>query len=323
MFRTTLAASPAPFSIGHHDSVLLVGSCFTEHIGARLEQHKFRVTTNPYGILYNPVSLARVLDNMSVSPDHWVESQGVWYHLDLHGDYSAPTRAAAEAQVAQATTIAHDALNHASRIFITLGTADVFEWAADGHIVANCHKVEAKYFNKRRLSVQEVIEVLIAPIRRLTAQRPELRVVLTVSPVRHLRNGMVEHQRSKATLILACEAICSQMEQVHYFPAYELLMDDLRDYRFYADDLVHPSPMAVEYIWQHFCDTYFDAATQALNQQVRQVVQAAAHRPFHPDTEAHRVFRQQQLRQIEAIMAQNQHLNLDFRTERTQFGSTE
>jgi hypothetical protein len=315
MFRIALTAQPASFRIGHSDPLLLVGSCFTEHIGHRLVQHKFNTTINPYGIVYNPVSLARALDPMPLDLLHLVEHQGVWHHMDCHSALSSPDRPVVAARVTAAGAAVSEALKWASCILLTLGTAEVFEWQTTGQIIANCHKLPAAQFTNRRLSIQEVIDALQVPLSRLLEERPDVHIVLTVSPVRHLRRGMVEHQRSKATLVLACEALCQAIPQAHYFPAYELLMDDLRDYRFYADDMVHPSTMAIDYVWQHFVDTFFSPATQALNQQISKIMAAAAHRPFNPDTEAHRAFVERQLEAIELL--ERQHPSVHFNAEKT------
>jgi hypothetical protein len=187
------------------------------------------------------------------------------------------------------------------RLIITLGTAYVYEYKASGEIVANCHKIPAKEFEKRLLRKEMIVQALHTALLTLLEHRPQCRIILTVSPVRHLRDGMIENQRSKATLLLAAGEIAENLPQVEYFPSYELLMDDLRDYRFYTDDLVHPNSMAVEYIWRFFSDTYFKKETRNLIEEVEKIRTAAAHRPFDPKSPQHASFVKKQLDRISQL----------------------
>jgi lysophospholipase L1-like esterase len=321
-FRTALKPQPAPFGIAHSAHTLLVGSCFTEHIGARLAACKFRTLTNPFGIVYNPVSIAACLKRLAENARPFgagelFEHDGLWHSPEHHGRFSKPGMQETLDGLNAALHEAAVFLKKTDRLLLTLGTADVFESQQTGRVVANNHKLPAALFRERRLSVSETTDALAAMLQQLHDLNPGLRIVLSVSPVRHLRGGAVANQRSKATLILACEALVRQFDFAFYFPAYELLLDDLRDYRFYAADMIHPSETAVEYIWQFFSDTFFDDETKRLNMRIEKIAAAARHRPFKPDTEAHRAFARAQLEAIENL--KKEWPGLDFGVEEEWF----
>ena len=321
-FRTILPAQRAPFSIGHSDRLLLIGSCFTENIGARLHSGKFPVYINPFGIVYNPVSMTRclnhlLLDNQQFEENNLFEHAGLWHSWEHHGHFSRPDRAAALAGINTALKTAAAHLKKTNRLLLTLGTADVFRLRSTGQVVANNHKMPAALFEQGRISVAETTERITAVLEKIKLQNPDLQVIMTVSPVRHIRNGLVENQRSKATLLLACEQICQALPYAHYFPAYELLLDDLRDYRFYANDMLHPSEVAADYIWQFFGDTFFSEETRRLYTRVEKITAAMQHRPFHPETPEHRAFARAQLVAIEQLS--EEHPELDFSMEKGHF----
>ncbi len=321
-FRTVLSEQPAPFAIGHSDQLLLVGSCFTEHIGERLATNKFRAPTNPFGIVYNPASTVRCLERLFAENQFFdeqdiFENAGLWHSWEHHGRFSKPDKAEMLAGLNAAYLEAAASLKKTNRLLLTFGTADVFELKNVGQIVANNHKMPAAHFQERRLSVAEIAESTAGILQKIKSENADLQVVLTVSPVRHLRGGAVANQRSKATLVLACEEICRQLDFAHYFPAYELLLDDLRDYRFYAADMVHPSDTAVNYIWDFFADTFFSAETKRLNERIGKITAAARHRPFNPDTAEHRAFARAQLEAIEHL--KKEWPELDFGVEERYF----
>lgn len=226
---------------------------------------------------------------------------GLWHSWEHHGHFSKPDQTKTIAGINAAYNQASQMLQHTNRLLLTLGTAEVFSLRDSGKVVANNHKMPAALFEQKRLSVAEVTDVLTAVIQKLTAKKPDLQVILSVSPVRHLRNGMVENQRSKAVLLLGCAEIEQQCPNARYFPAYELLLDDLRDYRFYAADMIHPSEVAVEYIWQHFSDMFFTEETRLLNGSIEKILAAARHRPFNPETVQHQAFAASQLEAIEQL----------------------
>lgn len=315
-FRTALKAQPAPFQISHEDRIMLVGSCFTEHIGERLAAFKLPILTNPFGIVYNPASMIQGLERLAAGRHFFQEQDifeyaGLWHSWAHHGRFSKPDKDEMLAGINAAYTEAVGFLQQTTRLLLTFGTADVFmlkESSAAPHgkkasarIVANNHKMPAALFSERRLTVPEIVHSTVELLQKLKSSNEALEVVLTVSPVRHLRSGMVANQRSKATLVLACEEICQRLPYAHYFPAYEMLLDDLRDYRFYAADMVHPSEVAIQYIWDFFSNSFFSPQTKILNERIGKISSAAKHRPFHPNTAEYRAFAQSQLAAIEQL----------------------
>lgn len=320
MFRTALTPETAPAGISHHNGILTIGSCFAEHIGGRLQAARFNTLVNPFGIIYNPASIAytleRLWENRLYTADDLFENQGIWHSFDHHGKLSSPRREQALSNINEALHQGAEALHRADRLLITLGTANVFVWKEHRRIVANCHKLPGNAFERRRLNVNEVTDLLLPVFEQLQQSQPQLHIILSVSPVRHLRDGFVENQRSKATLLLAAEALCRRLSFVHYFPAYELMMDDLRDYRFYDTDMIHPSQTAVDYIWERFSDSYFSPETRQLVMSVKKIAEAAAHRPFYPDSEQHRRFLEKLLLDIEAL--EKEHPFLHFAKEKEQ-----
>lgn len=294
-FRTIFPEIASPFQIGHQDRILLSGSCFTEHIGSRLNNLRFQTLVNPFGVVYNPFSIADALaclsdGNAIYTLDSIFENQSVWRSWDHHSQFAKPDPGETLSGMNNAFLQSSLFLKDATHLLITLGTADVFYLHENGKIVANNHKMPDRLFGTRRLSVDFVTEMLISCLSKLLEKNPAIRFILTVSPVRHLRKGMIENQRSKAVLCLACDSVCRQLPQAHYFPAYEILLDDLRDYRFYATDMIHPSEVAVNYIWDYFSNTYFSESTRQTNAALEKINAALRHRPFNPDTEQHRAF---------------------------------
>ncbi|MFM7152789.1 MAG: GSCFA domain-containing protein [Bacteroidota bacterium] len=294
-FRTIFPGMASPFQIGHHDRILLSGSCFTEHIGSRLNDLRFRTLVNPFGIVYNPFSIADALARLSdgnaiYTRDSIFENQGVWRSWDHHSQFAKPDPVETLNGMNDAFRESSLFLKDTTYLLITLGTADVFYLHETGKIVANNHKMPDRLFGTRRLSVDFVADVLTGCLGSLLEMNPGMRFILTVSPVRHLRKGMIENQRSKAVLCLACEAVCRQIQEAHYFPAYEILLDDLRDYRFYTSDMIHPSDVAVNYIWDYFSGSYFSESTRQTNAALEKINAALRHRPFNQDTEQYRAF---------------------------------
>jgi hypothetical protein len=238
--------------------LLFLGSCFSDNIGSRLQQRMWEVSVNPCGVLYNPASIAATIMHAMDEEAPKVslqESTGLWFSWDFSTLFSATTRDSAVQRMTAATDSLARSLRESAALLITFGTAWIYELGDSGRVVANCHKQPARLFRCRIMSVEEIVGLWCPLIERLTAINPSLKVIFTVSPVRHLADGFAGNSRSKARLIMACEQL-AEMPQCGYFSAYEILMDDLRDYRFYADDLLHPSDMAADYIMEKFVETY-------------------------------------------------------------------
>lgn len=294
-FRTPVVLPNAGFEISHQNQMCIIGSCFAEHIGQRMSEARFRSLANPFGIVYNPHAIADTLRRCwagapAFEAHDLFENEGVWRSWLHHSRFAQPDKAATLQGLNDGLQAAHQHLHLTDRLLITLGTSDVFVLRENGRIVANNHKMPAALFEHKRLKTNEIADDMTGILQNMKEHNAALQVVLTVSPVRHLRQGAVENQRSKAHLILACEMLVQALPFVHYFPAYELLMDELRDYRFYAADMLHPSDVAVEFIWQKFTETFCSDHTKALLGKINKLNAAAAHRPFNPDTPAHQRF---------------------------------
>ncbi len=313
-FRTIFPPFSSEVKISHEDRTLCIGSCFAEHIGGRLEQFKFPVLLNPFGIVYNPVSISqvfkRILSGEEFQAEDLFENLGLWHSFAHHGSFSHPDKKLALENINQALSGAHAFLKNANRLIVTFGSANVFVLKKTGGVVANCHKLPGQEFERRRLSVREAAESLGAVFEKLQAfTAPPLEVVLTVSPVRYLRDGLIENQRSKATLLLAAEELCKAFPFVRYFPSYEILIDDLRDYRFYAEDMAHPNCLAVDYIWKYFEAAFFEEKTKRLCRQIEKIALAAGHRPFHSQSAEYQSFLKKQMEAVKELEKEFPHLN--------------
>lgn len=311
-FRTEIEITSLGVKIGYENRVLALGSCFAAHIARKLTGAKFRVAENPSGILFNPLSIAAAIrsyaDPAPVTRGELGFDGEVWHHFGFHGDFSAPTADEALQKMNAARQAGADALRTADRIVLTFGTAWVYE--RQGEAVANCHRRPAAEFTRRRLGVDEIVTAFADLMAGPLGGRE---VILTVSPVRHLGDSLAGNAVSKAALRLAAEELAERFPDVHYFPAYEILNDDLRDYRFYADDLVHPSPQAVEYVWEKFSAAVLSEQARRLLPDVRHIVVAAAHRPRNPQSATYREFCRRRLEEIAALP------QIDFRTEAEYF----
>ncbi|HQC05020.1 MAG TPA: GSCFA domain-containing protein [Paludibacteraceae bacterium] len=300
-FRTVIPISPLKI-MDYEQHFLLLGSCFAETIGRKLLEYRFTGDVNPFGVLYNPFSIAdaleRLIENRPFVASELFNYDGWWYSWAHHGSFSAKTQEQALANINTIYSVATERFEQTDVLILTFGSAWVYEH--DGSVVANCHKVPEREFTRRRLSVDEIVERYTVLLSRLLKNRPYLRIVFSVSPIRYLRNGATENQTSKAILLLAAEALCRQFEVAIYFPSYEIVLDELRDYRFFADDMIHPSSMAVEYVWERFCAAFFTEKTLELLPQVAKINKALQHRPLKADSEAYRRF----IEQIECDLAE-------------------
>jgi len=292
-----------------------MGSCFAEHMASRLKNYQFKVCQNPFGILYNPISLFEgidhLLNNQAFTPEDLFEDQEKWHSFAHHSRFSHPHRDEMLEVINAHLQRGAENIRKAKLLILTFGTAFVFKHITQQKIVGNCHKLPALQFEKSMLFPEAIIESGAGIIERLKAANPGLQILLSVSPVRHLKNGLIENQRSKASLQLAVARFCENYDFVHYFPAYELLLDDLRDYRFYSEDLLHPNKMAVDYIWNYFAEGFFDSSTLEINEVLDKISAACSHRPFHPQTSAHQRFLRQQLEKVEKTLEKYPFLSFE------------
>ncbi|MBR2325949.1 MAG: GSCFA domain-containing protein [Alistipes sp.] len=299
-FRTEISLQPLAEGIDHSAKIFALGSCFAESISERLRRAKFSVTTNPFGVLFNPLSIASAIDRLADTRAFAVcdirEGKEGFFSFDAHSSLDGKTQTEIFANLNQAVAQGSKALHDAEWVIITFGTAWVYE--REGKVVANCHKQPSQEFVRRRLSVEEIVERYRPLFEGILRDK---KVILTVSPVRHVGDGLQENSVSKAILRLAVEQLCEQFDNAHYFPSFEILIDDLRDYRYYADDLAHPSKMAVEYVWERFCEYALTDKARALLPKIEQIVVAAEHHPFNPESDAHRTFCRKMIHQAQSI----------------------
>lgn len=289
-FSTKVNIPTADFSISHRDGILLLGSCFTENISHYLKQYQFKVNNNPFGIIYNPISL---FENIrSIAEKRVYTAQDVLLHKELyislehHGSFSNVLQETILTEINQSIEKAHKDFTDASIVIFTLGTAFIYRHIEQNRVVANCHKISGTAFLKELLSV-EAIKTAYESIENFLKNKT---VLFTVSPVRHWRYGASENQRSKSILIESIHQIIEENSNCHYFPAYEIVMDELRDYRFYEEDMIHPNKVAVKYIWQRFGETFFDEKTQFINNRIHKIQHLLQHRIKHENTKEHRDF---------------------------------
>jgi len=306
MFRTEIQLTPGTQQINHSQTLLTLGSCFADVMGSRLAANKFHAEVNPFGTVYNPVSIFKLVSQAasktSFSKEGIVESQGIYQHFDLHSKFGKGTEQELLEEIQQLEERAAKSLSTAKWLIITLGTAVVYE--RTNGVVANCHKVPAAEFSKRMLSVKDVIKAYENIRSQLLQLNPDVRIIITVSPVRHIKDTMVVNNQSKSILRVAAAEMAASFSEVSYFPAYEIMMDDLRDYRFYEKDMLHPNETAHDYIWEKFSEVYFSTATRQLNEQWAKLQRNLRHRPFFPESAEHRQFLQKTLADMEQLHPQ-------------------
>ena len=304
-FRTLVELPEKEVKISHSERIMLWGSCFVENIGKLMTENKFRCNVNPLGILYNPISIAeslrQVLEGKVYEETDLFQSSGMWHSWMHHSDFSSNSPEECLKRINYGILTVAESLSKTDWLVVTWGTAYVYYLKQEGMIVGNCHKQPEKLFFRRKLGVAEIVEAWKQLITDLRSLNPHLKLLFTVSPIRHAKDGMHGNQLSKSTLLLAISELCDACSDCFYFPSYEILMDELRDYRFYADDMLHPSAKAVEYIWECFCRCYFNKETREVMNEWEGVNKALEHKPFNPNSEAYRKFLSQIVLKIAQI----------------------
>lgn len=301
-FRTEIDKPQLKGRIDYNSKIVTLGSCFAENITKRLAAAKFCVKRSPVGILFNPASIASTLtafaERSAVDCGRIVRRSEGWVSLDCHSELAMPTEEEAIKTLQNAIDEGHKLLRSATCVIITFGTAWVYEHIATGRVVANCHKQPSREFCRRRMSVEEIVD-LFKPLMEGVLR--DKHVIFTVSPIRHTADGLTENCVSKAILRLAADTLSSTYDNADYFPAYEIVTDDLRDYRFYAEDMVHPSAQAVEYIWQRFIESALADSAVELLPKVEKIVAAATHKPFNPNSEEYATFCKRYLKEAQRL----------------------
>lgn len=280
--------------IDYRDKIMLVGSCFTEHIGDSLADLKFQVLQNPNGIVFDPSivasSITSYIENKTYSAEELFQLNELWQSWQHHSRFSGIKQEKVAENINEARRGAHLFLREAKWLIITLGTSFSYRLADNGTHVANCHRAPAAWFNKHMMAIEETVTALDTMLYRLFQFNPSINVIFTVSPVRHIRDGIIDNNRSKARLLEAVHHLVNKYSKLHYFPSYELVIDVLRDYRFYDIDLVHPNYAATSYVIEQFMQHYVNDDSITLSKEIERIIIARKHKPFQPDTEAHKNF---------------------------------
>jgi hypothetical protein len=314
--RTEVELPKAPRQLSYRQNAMMVGSCFTENIGNYLLSHHFPVQTNPCGILYNPASMANCIDFLvkgkKLDPSDLFFANGLWNSFHFHSRYSNPDKEKALAAMNGSLSSASRSMKTASHLFVTFGTSWIFREKMQNAIVGNCHKLPANDFIREKLSVEEMTGIWIPLLNMLFAIRPSLSVVLTISPIRHLKDGSFENQLSKSTLFLLVDRLLAHFgaERITYFPSYELVMDELRDYRFYASDMLHLSETATAFIQEKFNEVFFDKEGKEIIFKIGKIVKTLAHKPFQHENSAYQELLLKMEKEVEKIAAD--HPGIEF-----------
>lgn len=296
-----------------HHKILAIGSCFSQNIGTKLEDARFTVFNNTFGTIFNPVSIASTIHRALVEPEieiHEIQNnKDIHFHYDFHTKYNSTSPDKTMKSINTDLRRLKRAASSLDWVIITLGTAIAYRNTQTDEVVANCHKMPTRNFKKELLSIGRMKESVLMAMEELLHINPDVQIVLTVSPVRHTREGIVENNRSKARLLELCLQLDESIDYIHYFPAYEILLDELRDYRYYDRDLVHPSDVAIDYIWQSFSKHLISKDGQSMIKTTMAIHKDLNHRPLVPGTEAHKAFARNILKKIEQTKKQYPHVN--------------
>jgi len=316
-FTTQIPLQPGSPQIGYNSRIVSLGSCFAVNIGQKFDYFKFRNVTNPFGIIFHPLAIEKII-GFAVNGTTFTEADIFfhnerWHSFDAHSDLSEANKDALLANLNNAATLLGNELKQASHIIFTLGTAWVYRYTLSNALVANCHKVPQKEFAKELLSTDVIAQSLQNISELVSNVNPDAKIIFTVSPVRHIKDGFTENQWSKANLISALHQTLNNKPQTKnscYFPSYEIMMDELRDYRFYAEDMIHPNPVAIDYIWQQFTSAWISEETQHTMKLADTIQKSLLHRPFNPDSNSHKKFTANLGTKI--AMLQEQHPHIQF-----------
>jgi hypothetical protein len=316
-FQTIVDIPEFHWKTGYGKKNLFMGSCFTENVGNSMEALKYDVDINPFGILYNPVSVANglriLLENKKFQQEDLVEHDGLWHSFYHHGRFSGTDIDETLSKINDRINQSAEFLRNTDFLFLTFGTSWIYEYKKTGKTVSNCHKIPTKEFKRFRLTPGEIIEEYRELLPKIWKINPDLKVIFTVSPIRHWKDGAIENQLSKATLLLAIERIIQGFgkKKCAYFPAYEIVMDELRDYRFYTEDMIHISEVAINHIWSVFEQNLVDENSQEAAKQVQKINKALNHKPFNPLSQEYIEFLKRTLKQTEEIGLKFPNLNFE------------
>jgi len=312
MFRTEIEPQESPVKISYKSKILTLGSCFSDSIGQRLTDAKFNTEVNPFGTIFNPLSIFELmelsLERSEILDAAILKRDGYYLNYKFHSSFRAKTKDTLHKRMEEALSKVGQLIREADFIFITLGTAWIYEQMKTHMLVANCHKTPQKEFNKKLLAAEEIVPAFFNLKEIINQHNRKVQFVFTVSPVRHTKDTLKLNSVSKAVLRSACHYMEDMASDVRYFPAYEMMMDDLRDYRFYEKDLIHPNEQAIDYIWDQFVQTYLGNEDKELLEKWKKLSQALNHKAFNPKSGGHQKFLRNTLDQLKDL---NGHISLD------------
>jgi hypothetical protein len=314
-FRTEIDIPKIDQPINHYDPIITFGSCFAENIGEILTKLRFSVCNNPFGVLYNPVSIYNSINLISTNEEFeeadLIFHNGEWHSFYHHSSFSSHNHLKALSDMNTKLQETRTFIQKSKFVIITYGTAFVYAYRKNGMIVSNCHKIPADQFDRSLLSVKDLKQSIKSTIEEIKELNPEINLIFSVSPIRHLKDGLPQNQRSKALLIVALQEIVSTTPNTYYFPAYEIMIDDLRDYRFYEQNLTHPNDMAIQYIWDKFKSACLSASCIETLKHVEKLNAALSHRVRNPDSEEHRIFIENHLKLLAQLKEKYEYLDFD------------
>lgn len=306
LFKTEFKPLPSKVQIQPTDKLLMVGSCFAENIAQKLRELRWDTITNPHGILFNPASVQRcisdLVENREYDEQDLVVHDGLYHSLHHHGNFSNSEKNQCLSQINSQIGLVNHHLRTTNWCILTLGSSWVYRYSKTDELVANCHKIPQSEFSKEILSVPEIIRFIESSVTALKTIKPDIKIILTVSPVRYLKDGFIQNARSKAHLLTAVNELVEGESDLFYFPAFEIFMDDLRDYRFTKDDMVHPNDMAIQYIYEKFLESFFDKDARNMLDEIGQWVKMKQHRSIRPDTTELGLFRKK-LEELTHVLA--------------------
>ncbi|MBI4947067.1 MAG: GSCFA domain-containing protein [Bacteroidetes bacterium] len=320
-FRTSIQITPSEHKLTYENSAMFMGSCFTENIGNLLAEFKMPVDVNPFGIIYNPVSVKNSIDILlrkkffTTSDLHFLNEQ--WFSFYHHSRFSNEDSDICLKAINERIQRSSGFIKEAEFLFITFGTARVYRYNKTGEIVSNCHKIPAGEFTEILLSAEDIVNEFTPLIQQLQKINKKINIIFTVSPIRHWKDGAEDNMLSKAILIVSVHKLMSALKQIYYFPSFEIMMDDLRDYRFYEEDMLHPNPVALKYIRKKFSETFFDEPTLLLQKEIEKIIKARLHKPFNSGSENHAGFIKKNIALIESLESKYPFLN--FKEEKEYF----
>ena len=316
-FRTEIKVDPSKHKLSYNSNIFLIGSCFSNNIGEKLNSLKFNSIINPFGVLYNPVSIYNALEFLLLKKQFSEEDISFynekWFSFYHHTSFSNENKNECLNNINSSIIKSIDFFNKADFLIITFGTARVYRYKKSNKIVSNCHKIPAKEFDHELLSIENIVDIYEKIIKKLNSLNNALHIIFTVSPIRHWKDGAYGNQISKSILLLAIKELISKFNNCNYFPGYEIMMDDLRDYRFYEPDMLHPNQVAVDYIWEKFSNTYIDEKSRSVFPDIQKIINAYNHKPSNPELKAFKEFINSTIQKINTI--QNGFPKLNFKKE--------